>query len=85
MRSFWNVAPSQMITVRSPLAEARNLPSGLNATRLTYSVWPRSVLIPFPVAMSQTLTVRSQPAEARNLPSGLKATPSTGPVWPSSR
>jgi hypothetical protein len=56
--------------------------SGLNATQVTRSVWPRSVKTACPVVVSQTLTVRSELAVAIRLPSGLKTTSKTSPVWP---
>ena len=64
-----------------PAPAARNLPSGLNATQLTYSVWSVRVRRSFPVATSQTLTVLSHAAVASRRPSGLKATAPTAPTW----
>src|SRR5437763_614887 len=73
-------------TVLSQLAEARVLPSGLNATLDTKSVWPvrggpRDVAV-WGLLMSHSRTVRSKLAEARVLPSGLNATLDTSSVWP---
>ena len=60
--------------VRSRLALAKVLPSGLKAMDVTVLACPASVRISSPVAKFQSLMVRSRLALARVLPSGLKAT-----------
>ena len=51
------------------------MPSGLNATLFTASVWPVSGWpIGWPVSASHTRTVLSPLPEAMRLPSGLNAT-----------
>ena len=80
---WWPVATSHSRTVPSSLPLARVLPSGLNATEQTASVWPVSGLpIGWPVATSHNRTVPSSLPLARVLPSGLNATETTLPVWP---
>src|ERR1700687_3324390 len=73
---------SQILTVLSPLAEARRRRSGLNTTLFTPLVWPLSERASWPVRASQTFTVLSSLAEARRRPSGLCATLNTAYVWP---
>ena len=59
------------------------VPSGLNATLDTVSVWPVSGWpIGWPVSASHSRTVLSQLPEAMRLPSGLNATLVTASVWP---
>ena len=59
------------------------LPSGLNATLDTVSVWPVSGCpIGWPVSASHTRTVLSSLPETMRLPSGLNATLVTASVWP---
>ena len=51
------------------------MPSGLNATLITASVWPVSgAPIGWPVSASHTRTVRSSLPETMRVPSGLNAT-----------
>ena len=65
------------------LPETIRLPSGLNATLHTVSVWPVSGgPIGWPVAASHTRTVLSKLPETIRCPSGLNATLSTPSVWP---
>jgi hypothetical protein len=67
--------------VRSVLVEAMMVPSGLNATPKTLSVWPvRGWPMGLPVAASHRRTVWSALAEAMTSPSGLNATPKTWSV-----
>src|SRR5262249_10556097 len=73
------VETSQTRTVSSPLAEARNLPSGLKATWKTGPLWPTSEPA-LPVAISQRRTVPSSLAEARRLPSEDHATAQSAPA-----
>ena len=68
--------------VRSELAEASRLPSGLNATLQTSSVCPLRVRNSCPVAASQIFTVWSKLPEASRLLSGLNATLLMSLVWP---
>src|SRR5262249_9112785 len=69
-----SVVMSQTITVRSGLAEASRLPSGLNANPATMSLWPVRVKRSFHASRSQTFTPpRSQVPQASLLPSGLNA------------
>ena len=59
------------------------MPSGLNATLDTASVWPVSGWpTGWPVAASHTRTVLSALPEAIRVPSGLNATLDTASVWP---
>jgi hypothetical protein len=68
-------ARSTNLTVLSVLAVARVLPSGLNSTPSTASVWPvRGVPMARWVVTSHNLTVPSKPKVARVLPSGPNAT-----------
>jgi hypothetical protein len=68
----------QSRTVWSALALASVLPSGLNATAKTESVWPvRGSPWGWPVAVSQSRTLWSALALASVLPSGLNATAET--------
>ena len=57
-----------------PSAEARALPSQLNAADVIALACPPKVAVFLPVAMSQSLIVWSQLPEAKVLPSGLNAT-----------
>ena len=81
------VAASHTLTVRSQPAEARRLPSGLNAKLVTPGLdvtllTPGLKAFPCPVRMREacpvaafhTLTGPSIPAEASRFPSGQKAT-----------
>ncbi len=62
-------------TVWSQLAEANNLPSGLNATLETLLEWPFSGSPSgWRLAKSHSRTVWSKLVEASSLPSGLNAT-----------
>src|SRR3569623_2121516 len=61
----------QILTVRSSLAEASRLPSGLKATPMTMLPCPRSVNCSWPVVGSHTFTNLSHPAVANCLPTGL--------------
>ena len=54
-------------------AEARVVPSGLNATARTQPVWPVSSVRSSPLVVSHSRTIWSLPAEARVVPSGLTA------------
>jgi hypothetical protein len=56
------------------LQEAKYLPSGENATELTYELWPCSVVTSFFDYMFQSLTVLSLLPEAKYLPSAENAT-----------
>ena len=56
-------------------AVASRVPSGLNATPDTSSVWPVRVRTVVPVAGSHSRTVLSSLAVASRVPSGLNATP----------
>ena len=68
---------------RAPLADARTVPSGLNATELTELVWPvRGCPMGWPVAGFHNRTVASPLADARTVPLGLNATERTPSVWP---
>ena len=59
------------------------MPSGLNATLDTVSVWPVSGSpTGWPVAASHSRTVLSELPEAMRVPSGLNATLDTASVWP---
>ncbi len=59
------------------------MPSGLNATLDTASVWPVSGWpTGWPVSASHSRTVWSALPEAMRLPSGLNATLVTASVWP---
>ena len=59
------------------------MPSGLNATLDTESVWPVSGSpTGWPVSASHTRTVLSALPEAMRVPSGLNATLVTASVWP---
>ena len=79
----WPVAASHSRTVLSALPEARRVPSGLNATLDTASVWPVSGWpMGWPVAASHSRTVLSSLPEAMRVPSGLNATLVTASVWP---
>jgi hypothetical protein len=60
--------------VLSVLPEAKYLPSGENATELTYQLWPRSLVTSFCDSTLQSLTVLSSLPEAKYLPSGENAT-----------
>jgi hypothetical protein len=62
------------LTVLSQLPEAKYLPSGENATEVTGSLWPRSVVTSFFDYMFQSLTVLSKLPETKYLPSGENAT-----------
>ena len=56
-----------------PLPEAMRLPSGLNATLITSSVWPVSgAPIGWPVAASHSRTVLSPLPEAMRVPVGAE-------------
>jgi hypothetical protein len=55
------------------LPEAKYLPSGENATDLTVSLWPCSVVTSFCDFKLQNLTVLSALPEAKYLPSGENA------------
>src|SRR5439155_16744860 len=55
----------------SRLAENSRLPSPLQATAVTRSVWPRRASTSCPLGQSQTCTVLSHPANTRRCPSGL--------------
>src|SRR6476659_10805548 len=69
--------------VLSQPPETTRVPSGLNATLDTQSVWPISGLpTGCPVVASHKRTVLSHPPETMLVPSGLYATLSTGAVWP---
>jgi hypothetical protein len=60
---------------------ASRVPSGLNATEYTQSVWPVSgTPIDWPLDGSHSRTVPSQPAEASSAPSRLSATEYTKPA-----
>jgi len=64
-----STAKSHKRTVLSALAEAKSLPSGLNATENTLMVWPVSGSPRgLPLATSHKRTVLSAPAEAKSLP-----------------
>src|SRR5207237_37781 len=75
-------------TLRSKLAEAICVPSGLKTTLRTKLVCPDRVRRGKTTSpgrsrvMSQTLTVRSGLAEASRLPSGLNASPAVMSFWP---
>ena len=60
--------------VMSPLADARVLPSGLNATAKMTSVWPRRVAVFLANGYIPKPNVLSYPPEATILPLGLYAT-----------
>src|SRR5262249_24341578 len=62
------------LTVRSSLALASVLPSGLKARHVTASTWPLRAATTRSLRTSHHLMVSSSPAPARSLPSGLKAT-----------
>src|SRR5262245_41191014 len=68
---------SHSFTVLSVLAEAKVLPSGLQATENTSFVWPFRVANSLPAATSHSLIVWSQLPDARVLPSGPHATHNT--------
>src|SRR3954452_5890812 len=74
-------APQRM-TLQSNPPEARRLPSGLNATDMTQSLWAVSVVTCFPLLESQTLTVPSLLPEATSLPCEWKATDMTQSLCP---
>ena len=73
------VAVSHSRAVLSTLVVASSLPSGLNATPITGSVWPIRIRVRAPVAVSHSRAVLSTLAVASRLPSGLNATPCTTP------
>src|SRR5947209_6874510 len=79
-------ATSHRMMVLSKLPEANVLPSGLNVTLVTISVWPvRGEPICFGeagLATSHRMMDWSALPDARVLPSGLKATLYTVLVWP---
>jgi len=68
-------AVDHSLIVLSIDADARTLPSGLNAIDKTISLCPRSVDNSVPVSVNHSLIVF--PADARSLPSGLNATDET--------
>src|SRR5262249_9556852 len=70
--------------VPSAPAEARVLPSGLNTTTCTVSVWPSNRSRSLQVTGSHNRTDLSVLAVARVFPSGLNARPSTPPACPTS-
>ena len=71
----WPVAASHTRTVLSQLPETMRVPSGLNATLHTASVWPVSGWpTGWPVAASHSRTVLSALPETMRVPSGLNAT-----------
>jgi hypothetical protein len=63
----------QTLTVLSSLPEAKYFASGENATVVTDSLWPCSVVTSFFDFMFQSLTVLSLLPEAKYLPSGENA------------
>jgi len=75
-------AVSQRWMSRSCAPEARILPSGLKATRMTVSECARRVCTGTPVSAFQTMMSLSAPPEARVFPSGAKSTVQTIDVWP---
>src|SRR5262249_51536915 len=79
----WPALGSQILTVPSPDAVARDRPSGLRTVCSRRSVCPRSVQISLPVLASQTLAVRSMLAEAKCSPVGLYATLTIERPWAS--
>jgi hypothetical protein len=60
--------------VLSALPKAKYLPSGENATELTYELWPCNVFTSFFDSKLQSFTVLSELPEAKYLPSGENAT-----------
>src|SRR4051812_26025096 len=69
--------------LRSSLPEARVLPSGLNATLRTRSMWPRRgwlIWLEVGTPPLHNMIVLSSLPEARVLPSGLNATLHTVPL-----
>ena len=69
----WPVSASHTRTVLSPLPETMRVPSGLNATAITASVWPVSGgPIGWPVAASHTRTVLSLLPETMPLAVGAE-------------
>lgn len=86
---------SLMVSSADPLASVHPLcsaepfceaePSGLNATDITPSVCPVSVLVRLPVAESHSLMVVSSDPLASVRPLGLNATEATPSVCPSGR
>ena len=78
--SHSRTVPSPPPGTPSPLPLARVLPSGLNATELTFPAWPvRGLPICRRVAAFHSRTVPSSLPLARVLPSGLNATELTTP------
>ena len=67
--------------VLSRLPDRTNLPSGENATHVTWSICPLKVEISLPAGISHSLTDISQPPDAAFLPSGEKATAATRSSW----
>src|SRR5262249_13308871 len=67
------LARSQMRRVESQPPVKSCLPSGENASPLTWAVCPVSEASSFPALKSQTRTVESLPLTTRRLPSGVKA------------
>src|SRR5262249_2893488 len=64
----------------SPPREARNLPSGENATLPTIALWASILRTSLPVFTSHSRTQSSQPPDASVLPSGANATEHTQPT-----
>src|SRR5437870_4668218 len=73
---------SQERIVLSTLALKMVRLSGLKATELIQSLWPRKLCNSLALVASQSFTTWSLPPDARYLPLGLKATELTGPVCP---
>src|SRR6266566_22499 len=78
------VAASQIWTVPELLADARRVPSGLQATEFTGSAPALNlkVRVSAPVTGSQIFTAPTPSAEARRVPSKFQATEPTGPMCP---
>src|SRR5437588_538662 len=68
------LSASQTFTVMSPLPLTMRLPSGLNATLVTWFLCPLRVSVSVPLSASQTFTVQSSLPLTMRLPSGLNAT-----------
>src|SRR6266404_8189026 len=74
---FW---VSQILKVRSMLAVASSLPSGLNTAQVTSSVCPSNFFTSLPSAAFHTAAVLSLLAVASSLLSGLKAIQAMSPA-----
>ncbi len=73
---------SHTLTVLSPPALARSLPSAIQPTSRTWCVCPSKDLTNLPAGSSQTLTNLSADPVASILLSGLNAMPYTVSLWP---